>query len=527
MKTYLSLTTSPSRLKNILTLLKNIDLVHFDNVIINIPLKFARNGSTYDIPPDLEKFPKVIINKIPKDLGPLTKIYPTLQFAQNSNDIIVSIDDDIKHDSDIFPILIEKCKTNNVVVTGIGKNLDFWESKKYGMMPRRKPFEFRPKQNYVDLIEGFSGVAYKKSFFPNLSLLKTLSKTCKECFVSDDFVISFYLKLFGRRILSLNSLELYGLSNQNKTKYSFNLYEWGLGNNALHKGGGLKNDVFNIDVNKIKYPICYKVLIQYFTSYETKINSILLQSWHHDFDSIYVINMKKKPERKKQSIDILKKLHVPAYKIKILNATTPNSILVKEFRKIGFEGTNISNFLGNSRSKSNKQTIIEAAVAISQLRVMKNALNKNETVLMLEDDFGPTKHFYDVNAHKLHRQYDWHTLYLGDCKSMRSGTEKVLVKGDNNKLIARHTVCHHSLAFKPLLSQQIFKNKPIIPLEYPIDNQLSYYMNKHDIPFAIYDNPLMIQDVKLGTKSNIQSSAKLKWEVAESNKFGNLNLRKI
>ena len=546
MSIYLSLTTSPRRIDNVVMLLKDIDTSYFDKIVINLPLRFGRNGSLYAVPKSLQNFPKVLINRFPIDYGPLSKIYPTLQLSKDPNDIIISIDDDIKHDSKVFPLLIEHCKTKDVVVTGIGKNLSYWASKKYGSMPRVFPFDHKPRGNYVDLLEGFSGVAYKRKFFPDLYLLQKLSNVAKDCYLSDDLVLSYYLKLFGRRILSLNKMGKYGYNFSNTT-YKLQGYNWGLQNNALHKGGGLGSQKNNVNVNKIKYPKCYLLLRKFQAKYKSSIEKIIMRHWHTDFDKIYIINMKNKPERKAQSIKILRTLRVPAHKIKILNASTPakgEQGLVKELQKLGFKGSSLKSYLGQKRYRdlkwheSRKNTfaesktmhrkiLVELAVSISQLRAIKHGMDLQETILMLEDDFGPTSHFYNVDSHRLHRQYNWETLYLGDCSSMRSGPTKVVVKGKDNSLIQRHTVCHHALAFKPTMGRRLLKKKPIIPFDFAIDDELGYYLGQHKVPFALYKKPLMIQDVDLGTKSNIQEANKLAWELEESNKFGVLNLRKL
>tara|TARA_B110000977_G_C11084488_1_gene494129 strand:- start:502 stop:2157 length:1656 start_codon:yes stop_codon:yes gene_type:complete len=545
-KVFLSLTTSPTRVDKIVEMLNDLNLDHFDKVMINIPLRFGRTNTLYTIPKKLQKYPKVQINRFDVDFGPLSKILPTLQISKNPNDIIVSIDDDIKHDNNIFPLLIQYCRTRDVVVTGFGKNLSYWASKKYGNMPRVTPFEYPATGSYVDLIEGFSGVAYKRKFFPDLNLLVTLSKITKDCYLSDDLVISFYLKLWGRRILSLMRMKKYGWGFEN-SKYTLKLYDWGLQNNALHKGGGLSFQEANIDVNKIKYPKCYAKLRDFFKSKKISINKLLLKHWHHDYDRIYIINMKSKPERKAQSLKILKTLAVPNHKIKVITATTPNrgpKVLVKELQKLGLNGSSLRNYIGHRRYSDLKwhgmrkdthreskimyhKILVELAVSISQLRAIKKGMDKNETILMLEDDFGPTSHFYNPNTHKLQREITWETLYLGDCSTMRSGRSKLLIKGMYNSLIASRTVCHHSLAFKPSMGRRLLKKKPITPFDVAINDELAYYLDEHKIPFAIFNKPLMIQDVELGTKSDIQEANKVAWEISNSDKFGTLNLRKL
>lgn len=544
---YLSLTTSPKRISHISKLLSELEesLDLFETIFLNIPSSFGRNKTLYKIPNDLKSFPKLQINRFPKDFGPISKILPSLNFCKNPNDIIISIDDDIKHDKNIFSILINTCNKTDSVVTGIGKSLDYWSTKKFGNLERASPFEFKPKSTSTDILEGFSGVAYKRKCFPNLNLLEKLSKLSVECFLSDDLVLSFYLKLFGYRIISLFKSGKYGYPNFGKTKFKLHYYQWGLQNDALHKGGGLNIEVKNTeDINKIKYAKAYKTLQKYYSLNFAKINKIILSSWHLSFDKMVIINMKQKPNRKTQSLNILKFLNVPKSKIKIQEAITPKQNLVREFNKLGFPGNSLKYFISPKRFrdlewhqsrkakfpeslKSYNKILTELAVSLSQLKVIKYGMETNQTILMLEDDFGPTSSFYNIHSHRLNKQFIWETLYLGDCRSMRSGKKKTLISGQNNSIIQQHAVCHHSIAFKPSMGQRLFGKNTIIPFDNAIDDELSTYLKKHKVPFGIYDNQLMIQDVKLGANSAVQNQNKIFWELQASNKFGKLNLRKI
>lgn len=540
---HLSLTTSPSRIRYIPELLEHIDTSIFHRIFINLPLEFGRDKSKYVVPKKLSSMKNVTINRIPSDFGPITKILPSLDLVQNMNDVIISIDDDIRHDNHIFKHLIKECTKRDCVVTGIGKNISYWSSKKYGPMPRVFPFDFKPKGIHVDMIEGFSGVAYKKKFFPDIPLLKKLNSISKECMLSDDLTLSFYLKLFGRRIVSLNKMKLYGY-RFSKTKYKLDTYHWGLKNNALHKGGGLESMQQNIDVNKIKYPKCYAALRSYYHRNRSRIHKTILRSWHYDFDKIFVINMKNRTNRKAQSLKILKMLGVPSNKIEISPATTPSDNLANKLKQLGFKGNVMQNFLGKKRYRDlqwhadrltssiesalyHKKILVETAVSISQLKIMKLSMDTNQTFLMLEDDFGPTSSFYNFQNHRMHRQIPWSLLYFGDCPSMRSGPSKTLFRQRDNKLIRSKAVCHHALAIRPSLGYHIFRKHSISPFNLPIDDELSFHMIKHNVPFALFDKPLMIQDVDLGSSSNIQNSNKIQWEIEQSNKFGTLNLRPL
>ena len=107
---YISFTTIPSRLKhpwmfqNIKNRLKIID---DSQLILNVPDKSLKNIK-YEIPKNIKNLTskKFYINKCGKDLGPITKIIPTIKLDKISDkSIIIICDDDIKYKKNVFKIL--------------------------------------------------------------------------------------------------------------------------------------------------------------------------------------------------------------------------------------------------------------------------------------------------------------------------------------------------------------------------------------------------------------------------------------
>ena len=226
--------------------------------------------------------------------------------------------------------------------------------------------------------------------------------------------------------------------------------------------------------------------------------------------------------------------------------------LDKEIKNLNIGPSNLKEFLSERRFRDlqyhkslkdrfplnqryYRQMLVETAVTLSQLNVIKKSVDNNENILMLEDDFGPSTQFYNIHNHRLHRQINWSLLYYGDCPSMRSGLKTKLIKRIDstkcklsaNSLIKSYAVCHQSLAFRPSFGKKIFKKNHIIPMKYPIDDQVSQIIQKYKVPYALYDKPIFIQDVNLGIMSNIQNSQKCKWELQSSDKFGVFELHNI
>jgi len=117
--------------------------------------------------------------------------------------------------------LINKCKRKDSVITGIGKNLDYWH------LPRSSPFRKETKnRQFVDLIEGWTGVAYKKKHLDTSIVRYILQNSCKSCQVSDDLVLSAAIHFTGYKIQTLGN-------NDHIRELS-----WSRGTDAIHRGGG-------------------------------------------------------------------------------------------------------------------------------------------------------------------------------------------------------------------------------------------------------------------------------------------------
>lgn len=107
---FITFTTIPSRLKSPWfknNLIRRLTIAGDSHVVLNIPPKSLK-GETYVIPPDVLSLQgsQFIINRCPKDLGPITKVIPTLLNDDiPDNAVIMVCDDDIKYRSETFQLL--------------------------------------------------------------------------------------------------------------------------------------------------------------------------------------------------------------------------------------------------------------------------------------------------------------------------------------------------------------------------------------------------------------------------------------
>lgn len=251
-KTYLSLTSSPERLKNVGLMLSLLDLSHISEIHINLPV-YYRNDPKFSYKEDDIHFLKKLDSRIKifrpkKDLGPVTKILPTLMRVKTG--LVISVDDDIAYPFDIISQLMNAAVKNPKEITcgggftfggkGMGEYGEYFRGTKWkNLWPANCA-----KYPFVDILEGYSSVAYNKSLM-NMDVIDLILHLNKFCKLSDDLTISYSLRIRGVKIKSLK---------RGEDIYPFS---YGQQADALHKGGGEGGE----DANFIKYKKCLMELM--------------------------------------------------------------------------------------------------------------------------------------------------------------------------------------------------------------------------------------------------------------------------
>lgn len=201
-KIIVTLTTSPSRillLEPVIQSILNQDY-QIEGIEINVPLKY-KNRDEYTIPDFLNKYDKVKVFRIQSDLGPATKIIPTLmRYIDNPDTFIVSVDDDHKYPKQIVSTLIKGLvlygDKNIYTIGGINMFVGAKETLTgYNVY----------KTGKVDVLEGVFGVLYNPRLFTR-ELSEYINRViqCKECLTSDDITISNYCHMKDISIIRLN-----------------------------------------------------------------------------------------------------------------------------------------------------------------------------------------------------------------------------------------------------------------------------------------------------------------------------------
>jgi len=203
-----SLTTTLDRINKIQPVLKSLyrQSIKPDRIYLNISRDRGDGNEKYIIPAWLKTDPKVIVNRT-KDYGPAIKLIGTLEKEHDPDTIIITVDDNHiypKHSiRDIVKqYLLGTYKTNyklSSVVTTDGLNILF----KPNFELEEKPITLgdRPSLNVL----GSSVVAYKRKFFKD-DIFSLMDNMPKNCFLSDDFMVSTYLLSKGIGIVKISGI---------------------------------------------------------------------------------------------------------------------------------------------------------------------------------------------------------------------------------------------------------------------------------------------------------------------------------
>jgi len=204
-KLYISMTSTPPRFKYLPEAIKNLKQQNrpFEKIILNIPKEYKRFPGEYQLPEEVLNDEKVYVNYIDVDLGPITKILPIkdLEFISDM-DLIFSADDDIGYANNILQRFVREFEKEEREYAITGRGLKISKGK-----------AFRDLDLITKFLQGFSGCLYRKVYFKNFSdEYYNAILNNRECFVSDDIVISGWLEKENIKIKNLSLMNRKDLS---------------------------------------------------------------------------------------------------------------------------------------------------------------------------------------------------------------------------------------------------------------------------------------------------------------------------
>jgi hypothetical protein len=235
-KVYLSLSTSPSRIAHLPEVLNRLDLEWVEKIFLNLPVRHSRDPRPYVIPPELLKNPKIEIVRVENDLGPITKLLPAVSLLKQRDPgaWLITIDDDIYYSPEALrELIVAKLQWPKAVISGSGIawHQSGIENRDTVANDYENPYK-TPAATPVDLIEGFAGILYSVQDL-DVDTLSSYSQLSLETRLSDDLVISYYL--MEKKIPRIRFSTRYGGVETLRSA------EWGLNEEALHRGAGFCN----------------------------------------------------------------------------------------------------------------------------------------------------------------------------------------------------------------------------------------------------------------------------------------------
>ena len=211
-KVFVSLTTTPGRIKYIEDTLSTIDTRHIENIILAIPNSFGRSNEKYYIPEGLsQNYPKLKIIRRDKDLGPIMKLVPAAEYANSHqlSALIITIDDDRLYPYTMVNEFINHAAKFSGVLAGVAYKVGNKNNLSALISPDKSPWNNNKRNIIIELFEqniyyknfdllkryfiaGYGAVAYPSEVL-NVPELKKYSQLSRECYRSDDLVISYSL----------------------------------------------------------------------------------------------------------------------------------------------------------------------------------------------------------------------------------------------------------------------------------------------------------------------------------------------
>lgn len=227
----ISLTTIPPRLPKIKATLESLDRQPVDCIYLHLPDYCKKTNSTYAIPGWLseDRFKRLKINRGIEDLGPITKLLPTLDLETDPNTLILICDDDHLYGAGWADSFIQHSHPKKFI-TGNGANtrciLSNSEFLAAGLV----------EQMHFSFPECFAGMLTRRENYDKDRLL-FLSGLGDSCLFADDLVIGkqFCEKGLAMHWLGLDNIDIASLDHYGMREHSLAYFPQTGGNAENYK----------------------------------------------------------------------------------------------------------------------------------------------------------------------------------------------------------------------------------------------------------------------------------------------------
>lgn len=176
-KAILSMTTVPARLAGaLIRTLKVLSRIGCD-IHLNIPDVCVSTGEKYVIPDELRAMDNVLIFENVVDLGPKTKIIPTLQRITDPDTVIITVDDDIIYNRDFVAYHLKSRQKYPAAALGFSGTIQ-------GRLIQTPTVDVE-----VDILDNYKSASYTRGMFSDDFFTLYANKSW-----NDDLVVSAYFR---------------------------------------------------------------------------------------------------------------------------------------------------------------------------------------------------------------------------------------------------------------------------------------------------------------------------------------------
>lgn len=193
--------TIPSRVNKMKETLLSIKNQSFPihHIEVNLPTHCKRTNEPYPEPLWLNDLSDCVQIHTTPDMGPITKIYPTIERHQSEDIFIFSFDDDINYPPQTLQTLIESYKSltkptqlQKRKITDVAVGISGFN---FTTLFNKINIAAQYSQEPVHVVEGYAGVLYHTTCFkPDFKVYISLTQKSQDAFFSDDVIISNYLE---------------------------------------------------------------------------------------------------------------------------------------------------------------------------------------------------------------------------------------------------------------------------------------------------------------------------------------------
>jgi hypothetical protein len=191
MRIVASMTTTPSRIGQIEPAIESVlrQSVPIDHLELNVPDRSIRTGEPYVIPNWMSSIERLQVFRIGQDLGPISKIAPTLlRYRGDKQTYLWSVDDDFAYPPDLLELLCRAHDPNRYRIL----------ARHGGTIKPDGSVQFLYGTAEVSMFEGFGGVLYPPDCVgDDFATYVAATSANTDCRSMDDMVLSLYFKRRG------------------------------------------------------------------------------------------------------------------------------------------------------------------------------------------------------------------------------------------------------------------------------------------------------------------------------------------